>query len=94
MAGRRLKNYDAAIMDADGGTHHYIFEATSLRRARAQARRWVERSYPGAVLLEIRPKDDRVKGRRLLVVAGATCATAGPSIAIVMIVALRWENAL
>lgn len=79
MAGRRVKNYEAAIKDADGSTHRYIFEATSLRRARAQARRWVERSYSGAVLLEIRPQEHPVGARRLLVVAGATFATAAPA---------------
>ena len=88
---RRLRQYIAVIRHPDGATDHYVFTATSRRRAKADAR--VCAAGWDVTIVEIK-RADAAKARRLLAVAGVTFVVSGTMIAAMMLVGLKLEGAL
>jgi hypothetical protein len=67
------------VKHADGVSHRYVRYSTSLRRAKREARRWVERGrVEGETLVGVRPANQSSL-RKSLALAGlvfvACCAT-------------------
>ena len=67
------------VMHADGVSHRYVRYSTSLRRAKREARNWVERGrVEGETLVGVRPAKE-TSLRKSLVLAGlvsvACCVT-------------------
>jgi hypothetical protein len=91
MTVRRHRPYVALIADSEGVTHHYVFTATSRRRAAANADEWADRW--GETLVGIK-RAEAGTGRRLLAVAAVAFAVSGTTIAVLMIVGLSLEGAL
>jgi hypothetical protein len=72
----RVKPFIALIADSEGGTHEYLFQATTRRRVERDVREWVKRTDWGATIVAIEPAvGDRTAARsspaRLLVDAVA-----------------------
>ena len=82
-----------AVRDADGVDYRYLVKARSLRRAKRQARNWLERNEWDATLIDV-SRVDQNAGRRLVTVAGVTFVVSSLVITAAMIVGLRLEGAL
>lgn len=92
----RMKPFIAVIADAEGGTHEYLFQATTRRRVKRDVREWVKRTDWGATIVAIEPAVEHrreARGRRLLRVTG-TFAVSGITITTMMIVGLSLKGAL
>ena len=65
------------VKDADGVSHRYVRYSTSLRRAKREARQWVERGrVEGETLVGVRPaKESSV--RKSLALAGLVFVACG-----------------
>jgi hypothetical protein len=93
----RLKPYIATVVDPEGDTHQYLFDARTLRGARRQAREWVARTDWGASFVGIEPgigSRRHARHRRLMAVAGVTLVVSGTTIAALMLIGLSLEGAL
>jgi hypothetical protein len=94
----RLTRYMATVVDPEGCTHNYVFEARTRRGARRQAREWVAMTNWGATFVGIERafsggQRPGARGRRLLAIAGVTFVVSGITISAMMIVGLSLEGA-
>jgi len=90
---RRRRSFVMTVQDATGVTHRYVRHATSLRRAKRDARRWVQNGrVEGERLVAVRPAQEGGL-RMLLVLTGLTLVACGVTI-IAFIVGLSLEGAL
>jgi hypothetical protein len=91
---RKLKPYWVVMRDSDGNESHYLFDATSRRRARADARRWASRTTWNPTLVSVTPGDRDMHARRLLAVAGVTLVVSSTAVLAAMVIGLSLEGAL
>jgi hypothetical protein len=90
---RRVKRYLVSVRDTDGAMREFHVSHTSRRGAYAAAKQHFE-CYWGMSVVRCRPEHERIRGRRLLVIAGTTFAVAGVTMAAAMIFALSLEGVI
>jgi len=82
------------VKDAAGVSHDYVRLATSLRRAKRDARKWVAGGrVEGETLIGVRLADESGP-RGLIALAGMTFVTGGVVITAAIVVGLSLEGAL
>ena len=82
-----------AFRDAGGVDHRYLLKARSLRRAKREARNWLERTEWDATLIDV-TRVDQSAVRRLVAVAGVTFVVSSVVTIAAMIFGLSLEGAL